>query len=98
MVVEMNDQAQRFAVVEPVLDQAIPRHAGDAALDPGVPGQALGLRQTKIPHDSEGFRVRPEIRMEESVRAPIFVGIAEGEFVSQRVLFQNPNVWPTPML
>jgi hypothetical protein len=43
VLVEVDDQAQRLAVIESIRHGLISRHTGDAALYPGIPGESFRL-------------------------------------------------------
>src|ERR1035438_10090901 len=96
VVVAMNDQAERLAVVETIADRRVSGHARDAALNPRVSGQPFGLRQPKVLHDAQGLRVGAVLAMQESVGASVFVGIAKSQLVADRVVFQESERMAQP--
>ena len=89
MIGEMNDAAERFAVIKTILHKGIAGHAGDAKLNPGVPGKPPGFRNSEVLHDANGFCVRTERGVEESMGPCIFIGIGKREFVAKRILLQK---------
>ena len=88
MVVEVNNRTKRFTVVEVILYVGIAREAADTDLHPSVAADNLRLGQPEILHDSETFRVRPEIGMPES-GAAILIGVRKRELVSDEVFLQK---------
>jgi hypothetical protein len=94
VVVKVDDQAQRFAIVESIFYPGISRHTRDPALNPRVSGEALRLRQTKVFHQPKSFGVGSILRMQKSVRTSVFVGISESNLIAQDVLLQKPECMP----
>jgi hypothetical protein len=96
VVVKMDDQAQRFAIVKSIFQPRISRHTGDSSLDPRVSGEALRLRQTEVFHQPKSFGVRSILGVEKSMRTGVFVGIAESNLIAQDVLLQKPECMAQP--
>ena len=57
VIVEMDDRAQGFAIVEMILQGGVGGERSDASLDPCVSCNALRLRKPEIFHQAEALRV-----------------------------------------
>lgn len=83
--VEMNDGAERLAIVEAVLDVGGTSEAGESGLNPGVSGDSFDARKSEVLHYAESFGVRSEVSVEEAVSSGIFIRVGKREFVADGV-------------
>lgn len=89
MVAEMDNYAERFAIIEPVLDESISSHACRATLNPGISAHFLDARKTEILHQTECLGVRAEVRVQKPMRSRVFISVSESDFVAERVLLKK---------
>src|SRR5208282_1936857 len=88
VLVEVDDRAQRLAVVKVVLNVSAPGEGADADLNPRVTGNHLRLRQPEVLHDAKTLGVRAEVGMPKA-GAGVLVGIRKRKFVADGIFFQE---------
>src|ERR1700722_16597771 len=90
---EVNDGAQRLAVIKVILQARIPRERADARLNPGVTGNHLRLGQPEVLHNAKTLCVRPVPGMPKT-RAGLLVRIGKREFVPDGILLEEAERMP----
>ena len=88
MIVEVHNSSERLAIVEMTLDLRASGQAADAHLNPGIGSNDLRFGKPEVFHQSEAFRVGPEIGMPEAGTG-VLIGVGKREFVSEGILLQK---------
>jgi len=88
-IVEVDDQTQRLAVIETVLDERISGHAGNPALNPRVASNAFGSGDSEVLHQPQRFGVRSEVGVKKPMGTGVLVRVSERDLIAEQVLLQK---------